>query len=78
MVTIITVFLLGCAIGTLYVDLPKAITLVVGLAAGFALGSLVGMFFVQAALNGILQVTARPATLDDILRSRRRDHWWQR
>jgi hypothetical protein len=78
MAGIIAMFLLGASIATLYVDLPKAITLVFGLAAGFTAGSLIGMLFVQAALNSILNAAARPETLDDVLRSRRRKRWWWR
>lgn len=72
MAALATLMLIAAAIATLYVDdIPKGITLVFGLAGGFAAGSLVGMVFVQAALNNFIRTT-RPETLDDILRSRRR------
>ena len=54
MLMLITVLLLGVAVATLYVDVPKAITLMFGLAAGFCLGSLLAVWYVQGALNAIL------------------------
>lgn len=63
--------LIAAGVVTLYLDLPKAVTWVFGLAAGFGAGSLLGMVFVQSALNGFIRANTRPQTLDDIVRSRR-------
>lgn len=73
MMLLIMLALIGAAIATLYLDdIPKVITLVFGLASGFAAGSLLGMVFVQNALNNFMRANTRPSTLDDIVRARRR------
>ena len=73
LIGVITVAMIAAGVATLYIDdIPKPITLVFGLAGGFAAGSLVGMLFVQAALNSFIMANTRPETLDDILRMRRR------
>ena len=49
-----TVVLLAAGAATLYLNLPKAITLLFGLTAGFGMGSLMGLWLARSALNGML------------------------
>ena len=72
MVGLSTLILAAAAGASTYLEMPGVIILMFGFAAGFATGGLLGMLFVQAAINNLFAVTQRPSTLDDIVRSRRR------
>lgn len=55
MMIFVTGILLGGAIGSLSFDVPKIITLVLGIAAGFCLGNLIGVMFVFGAIDSLLK-----------------------